>query len=204
MTVRVSARESVRRTNAFAGACLAPTRPWPARPTRSPAIVNSAVVISYSCTAIRTSMATGLISRTSVSRGCPTTAAASHVDDAVFRSLVPCVAAVRPGARAAVCDGCALRMLQESGLGSTHAWYRPRCCSRRWAEFPPDSTGLDTCSKRHTFNIEPAIYIKEYGGIRHCDVVTVHHDGADVLTPFQIEVNGSSFRSNFRLSCICL
>jgi Xaa-Pro aminopeptidase len=37
-----------------------------------------------------------------------------------------------------------------------------------------------------TFNIEPAIYIKGYGGLRHCDVVTVGEQGAEVLTPFQV------------------
>jgi Xaa-Pro aminopeptidase len=36
-----------------------------------------------------------------------------------------------------------------------------------------------------TFNIEPAVYIEGYGGVRHCDVVTVHGDGLEVLTPFQ-------------------
>ena len=36
-----------------------------------------------------------------------------------------------------------------------------------------------------TFNIEPAIYIDGYGGMRHCDVVAVTDHGAEVLTDFQ-------------------
>jgi Xaa-Pro aminopeptidase len=35
-----------------------------------------------------------------------------------------------------------------------------------------------------TFNIEPSIYIEGYGGLRHCDVVTLRDEGPDVLTDF--------------------
>lgn len=35
-----------------------------------------------------------------------------------------------------------------------------------------------------TFNIEPAAYFDGYGGMRHCDVVTVTADGVSVLTKF--------------------
>ncbi len=35
-----------------------------------------------------------------------------------------------------------------------------------------------------TFNIEPAIYIDGYGGMRHCDVVACTDSGAEVLTDF--------------------
>ncbi|HJT79488.1 MAG TPA: M24 family metallopeptidase, partial [Gemmataceae bacterium] len=35
------------------------------------------------------------------------------------------------------------------------------------------------------FNVEPAVYVEGYGGIRHCDVVAATDTGAEVLTPFQ-------------------
>jgi Xaa-Pro dipeptidase len=35
-----------------------------------------------------------------------------------------------------------------------------------------------------TFNIEPAIYIEEIGGMRHCDVVACTDSGAELLTDF--------------------
>jgi Xaa-Pro aminopeptidase len=35
-----------------------------------------------------------------------------------------------------------------------------------------------------TFNVEPAIYIDNYSGMRHCDVVAVTADGAQVMTKF--------------------
>jgi Xaa-Pro aminopeptidase len=35
------------------------------------------------------------------------------------------------------------------------------------------------------FNVEPAIYIEGYGGVRHCDLVALTEKGAEVLTPWQ-------------------
>ena len=37
------------------------------------------------------------------------------------------------------------------------------------------------------FNVEPAIYIDGYGGLRHCDVVAITENGVEVLTPFQLD-----------------
>jgi hypothetical protein len=34
------------------------------------------------------------------------------------------------------------------------------------------------------FNVEPACYIEEVGGLRHCDMILVTPTGAEVLTPF--------------------
>lgn len=46
----------------------------------------------------------------------------------------------------------------------------------------------DVLEEGMVFNVEPAIYIEGYGGIRHCDVVTVTADGMELLTPFQASV----------------
>ncbi len=35
-----------------------------------------------------------------------------------------------------------------------------------------------------TFNVEPAAYFDDYGGMRHCDLVAVNADGVDTLTKF--------------------
>ena len=37
------------------------------------------------------------------------------------------------------------------------------------------------------FNVEPAVYIDGYGGLRHCDMVALTAGGAEVLTPFQAD-----------------
>lgn len=47
----------------------------------------------------------------------------------------------------------------------------------------PKST--ETLETGMVFNVEPAIYFEGYGGIRHCDMVTVTEAGAELLTPFQ-------------------
>lgn len=35
------------------------------------------------------------------------------------------------------------------------------------------------------FNVEPAVYVEDFGGIRHCDMVAVSDTGYELLTPFQ-------------------
>ena len=35
------------------------------------------------------------------------------------------------------------------------------------------------------FNIEPAIYIEDFGGMRHCEMAVVTENGAELLTSFQ-------------------
>jgi Xaa-Pro aminopeptidase len=39
------------------------------------------------------------------------------------------------------------------------------------------------------FNVEPAIYLAGYDGLRHCDMVALTGQGAEVLTPFQSSVS---------------
>jgi Xaa-Pro aminopeptidase len=38
------------------------------------------------------------------------------------------------------------------------------------------------------FNLEPAVYIEGWGGVRHCDMVAFTESGVEVLTPFQSRV----------------
>jgi hypothetical protein len=37
------------------------------------------------------------------------------------------------------------------------------------------------------FNVEPALYVEGYGGIRHCDMVAVTADGYELFTDFQTD-----------------
>jgi Xaa-Pro aminopeptidase len=34
------------------------------------------------------------------------------------------------------------------------------------------------------FNVEPAVYIEGFGGVRHCEMVAVTRDSFELLTPF--------------------
>ena len=40
------------------------------------------------------------------------------------------------------------------------------------------------------FNLEPAVYLDGYGGIRHCDMVAVGVKNVELLTPFQCDPEG--------------
>lgn len=109
--------------------------------------------------------------------------------DAIFAAREAALGAIQPGAGAAAVDGAARDVLRERGFGEyfTHGIGHNVGFSVISAEFPPrlHPASPDRLESGMTFNIEPAIYIEGYGGIRHCDVVTVHSDGPEVLTPFQ-------------------
>jgi Xaa-Pro aminopeptidase len=112
---------------------------------------------------------------------------------AVAEARAAALAAIRPGARAAEVDHAARSVLRERGFGDAfkHATghgvgfaaidhdARPR--------LHPKSD--DVLEAGMLFNVEPAIYIEDYGGIRHCDMVTITGQGPEVLTPFQGEMH---------------
>ncbi len=112
--------------------------------------------------------------------------------EAIFAARSAALAAVRPGAHAADVDGAARSVLTDRGFGEyfTHGIGHNVGFSVISAEFPPrlHPASPDVLTVGMTFNIEPAIYIHGYGGIRHCDVVTVREDGPEVLTPFGGEI----------------
>jgi Xaa-Pro aminopeptidase len=107
---------------------------------------------------------------------------------AVFAARSAALSTIRPGVAAADVDGAARVVLSDRGFGQ----YFPHPVGHNVgfsvisAEFPPRlrPKSPDHLEVGMTFNIEPAIYIDGYGGLRHCDVVTVREDGPEVLTPF--------------------
>lgn len=111
---------------------------------------------------------------------------------AVFTARAAALAVIAPRARAADVDRAARQVLDERGFGGcfTHGVGHNVGFSAISAEFPPrlHPASPDRLEVGMTFNVEPSIYIKGYGGLRHCDVVTVHENGPEVLTPFQREV----------------
>lgn len=113
--------------------------------------------------------------------------------DAVFAAREAALKAIHPGARASAVDGAARRVLQERGFGkqfkhstghgvgfgAIDAEALPRLHPRSPDELEPGMV----------FNLEPAIYIEGYGGVRHCDVVALTAEGAEVLTSFQANLD---------------
>lgn len=109
--------------------------------------------------------------------------------EAVFDALEEAVKAIRPGVKASKVDRAAREVLKNRGFGKAfkhglghgvgfHAI--DHSALPRLHPASPDrlETGM-------VFNIEPAIYIENFGGMRHCDMVAVTEDGAEILTPFQ-------------------
>lgn len=109
--------------------------------------------------------------------------------DAVFAAREAALSAIRPGARAAGVDAAARGVLVDHVFGEffTHGTGHNVGFSAIGDEFPPrlHPASPDRLEVGMTCNIEPAIYLKGFGGVRHSDVVTVRDDGPEVLTPFQ-------------------
>ena len=95
---------------------------------------------------------------------------------------------VRPGARAADVDraardvfraaGCADAFKHGTGHGVGYAAIDHNAAPRL---HPASGDALESGM---VFNIEPALYFEGYGGARHCNMVAVTENGADLLTPF--------------------
>lgn len=109
--------------------------------------------------------------------------------EAVFAAREAALAAIRPGAKAADVDKAARDVLEARGFGSKfkhstgHGVGFEAISAGAKPRLHPKSS--DTLETGMVFNVEPAIYIEDYGGIRHCDMVAVTDTGAEVLTPFQ-------------------
>jgi Xaa-Pro aminopeptidase len=108
--------------------------------------------------------------------------------EAVFSARAAALAAVRPGARALEVDRAAREVLKSRGVGEAfkhstgHGVGFAATAQARPRIHPRSEEVLETGM---VFNLAPAVYVEGYGGLRHCDVVTVTASGVEVLTPFQ-------------------
>jgi Xaa-Pro aminopeptidase len=109
--------------------------------------------------------------------------------EAVLAAREAAMAAVRPGVRAAEVDSAARDVLQARGFGAEykhptgHGVGFAAIDHHAQPRIAQDSPDVLECGM--IFNIEPAIYIDGFGGLRHCDMVAVTETGAELLTPFQ-------------------
>lgn len=98
------------------------------------------------------------------------------------------LAAVRPGVAARDVDCAARSVMATHGFGDAfkhstgHGVGFAAANGNALPRIHPHSP--DVLDIGMTFNIEPAAYFAGYGGMRHCDVVTVTADGVNVLTEF--------------------
>lgn len=109
--------------------------------------------------------------------------------DATFEAREAAIAAVRPGTTAASVDEAAREKLKEHGFEEEfrHATGHGVGFAAINHNAPPriHPRSRDILETGMVFNIEPGIYIEGVGGMRHCDMVVVTENGAEVLTPFQ-------------------
>jgi Xaa-Pro aminopeptidase len=111
---------------------------------------------------------------------------------AVRESFAAAVGTIKAGVTGAAVDRAARGVLEARGLagafkhgtghgvgfGAISHWDKPRL-------HPLSQDVLETGM---VFNVEPAVYIEGYGGLRHCSMIAVTPQGVEVLTPFQSEL----------------
>ena len=109
--------------------------------------------------------------------------------DAVFAARQAALDAIRPGVKAGDVDTAARDVLERRGFGPQfkHSTGHGVGFSAISADAKPrlHPKSEETLEIGMVFNVEPAVYFEGYGGIRHCDMVTVTEAGAELLTPFQ-------------------
>jgi Xaa-Pro dipeptidase len=112
--------------------------------------------------------------------------------DAVFAARSASLTVIRPGVKAAQVDRAARAVLTERGFGKgfRHGLGHGVGFAAINHNAPPrlHPASEDVLEVGMVFNIEPAIYVDGYGGLRHCDMVAVTEKGVEILTPFQSTV----------------
>jgi Xaa-Pro aminopeptidase len=111
--------------------------------------------------------------------------------EAIFEARTAALGSICAGARAADVDAQARDVISRHGYADyfTHGVGHSVGFSVISAEFPPrlNPTSTDILEVGCVINVEPSIYIPDYGGIRHCDVVVVAETGYELLTDFHQE-----------------
>jgi len=107
---------------------------------------------------------------------------------AIEESRQAAISAVRPGVEARSIDYAARQVLESRGYGKEfrhatgHGVGFAAINHNAHPRIHPQSR--ERLEVGMVFNIEPAIYIDGVCGLRHCDMVAVTRDGAEVLTDF--------------------
>ena len=96
--------------------------------------------------------------------------------------------AIRPGVTGAEVDKAVRTVMEAHELGTAfkhaagHGVGFAAANPNGYPRIHPRSP--DVLQAGMTFNLEPAAYFDGYGGMRHCDVIAVTTDGAEVITDF--------------------
>jgi Xaa-Pro aminopeptidase len=96
--------------------------------------------------------------------------------------------AIHPGVTGAEVDHAVRTVMEAHGLGEAFKHAAGHGVGFAAAN-PSGRPRIHPCSPDvleagMTFNLEPAAYFDHYGGMRHCDIIAVTRDGAEVVTNF--------------------
>jgi Xaa-Pro aminopeptidase/Xaa-Pro dipeptidase len=112
-----------------------------------------------------------------------------QVDEAVFEARQAALEAIAPGVEARTVDEAARSVLAMHGFGEEFkhstghgVGFAAISANARPQIHPASRERLDPGM---VFNVEPAVYLEGYGGVRQCDMVVVTGTGYELLTPFQ-------------------
>ncbi len=117
---------------------------------------------------------------------------------AVFESRGAALDAIRPGVRASEVDHAARDVLCRHGFekefkhATGHGVGFAAIAQNALPRIHPKSGEL--LETGMVFNVEPAIYIDGWGGMRHCDMVAVTTSGVELLTPFQASMEALALK----------
>jgi Xaa-Pro dipeptidase len=118
---------------------------------------------------------------------------------AVLAAREAALACIKPGVPAQEVDSAARQVIHECGLGEylKHGTGHGVGFSPMSAYSVPSIHSGSTVKLQEgmVFNVEPAIYIEGYGGVRHCDMVGVTRSGYELLTDFQSDGESAGARS---------
>jgi Xaa-Pro dipeptidase len=112
---------------------------------------------------------------------------------AVFAARRAALGEIRPGVAAKWVDAAARDILARHGFdkeflhGLGHAVGFHAIDHDAQPRLHPASP--DVLEEGMVFNIEPAIYIEKFGGMRHCDMIAVTRNGYEILTPFHTSLS---------------
>ncbi|MGH9683915.1 MAG: M24 family metallopeptidase [Candidatus Acidiferrales bacterium] len=120
--------------------------------------------------------------------------------DAVFDARKAALSVIKPGMQAAEVDSAARQVMQDFGFakefkhGTGHGvGFSPMSAysiPRVHEESP------DVLQEGMVCNIEPAVYIDGYGGVRHCDMVAVTNRGCELLTDFCADIESLTIQES--------
>lgn len=108
--------------------------------------------------------------------------------EAVLEARLRALHTLGAGVRAATVDAAARDRLTAAGFGAAFKHQLGHGVGYG-AIYYNDPPRLHPCSEdilreNMVCNLEPAIYLTDFGGLRHCDMVAVLHEGFQLLSPF--------------------